>query len=101
MDALENLSLKTSHRCRGNGEDVFYIDQGHCRGWTQGFTREPGPAAGSLGAQADLVAMALQQGHALILCGPQRCLQLQAGKSNWLRTLKHRFFQPSLTGLLS
>jgi hypothetical protein len=44
---------------------------------------------------------ALQQGHALILCGPQRCLQLQAGKSNWLQTLKHRFFQPSLTGLLS
>ena len=44
---------------------------------------------------------ALQQGHALILCGPQRCLQLQAGKSNWLQTLKQRFFQPSLTGLLS
>jgi hypothetical protein len=44
---------------------------------------------------------ALQQGQALVLCGPQRCLQLQAGKSNWLQTLKHRFFQPSLTGVLS
>jgi hypothetical protein len=44
---------------------------------------------------------ALQQGQALILCGPQRCLQLQAEKSNWLQTLKHRFFQPSLTGVLS
>jgi len=44
---------------------------------------------------------ALAQGHTLVLCGPQRCLQLQAGKSNWLQTLKHRFFQPTLTGLLS
>ncbi len=49
----------------------------------------------------DTMLPALQQGHALILCGPQRCLQLQTGKSNWLRTLKHRFFQPSLTGVLS
>lgn len=44
---------------------------------------------------------ALAEGHTLVLCGPQRCLQLQAGKSNWLQTLKHRFFQPTLTGLLS
>ena len=48
-----------------NGEDVFYIDQGHCRRWAQGLTREPGPAASSLGAEVDLIAMGLQQGHAL------------------------------------
>ncbi len=44
---------------------------------------------------------ALAQGHTLVLCGLQRCLQLQAGHGNWLQGLKHRFFQPSLTGVLS
>jgi hypothetical protein len=44
---------------------------------------------------------ALQQGHTLVLCGPQRCLALRAGKGHWLHTLKQRWFPPSLTGLLS
>ena len=44
---------------------------------------------------------ALAQGHTLVLCGPQRCLHLQAGNSNWLQALKHRLFTPSLTGVLS
>ena len=65
MDALENFSSKTSHRCGGNAEDVFYIDQGHCRRWARGFTREPGPVTASLGAEVDLITMGLQQSHAL------------------------------------
>jgi len=44
---------------------------------------------------------ALAQGQALVLCGPQRCLQLRAGNDHWLQALKHRWFPPSLTGLLS
>lgn len=44
---------------------------------------------------------ALEQGHALVLCGPQRCLRLQAGNSNWLQNLTHKLFTPSLTRRLS
>ncbi len=44
---------------------------------------------------------ALEQGQAVVLCGTQRCLQLRAGNAHWLQALKHRWFPPSLTGLLS
>jgi hypothetical protein len=44
---------------------------------------------------------ALAQDQALVLCGTQRCLQLRAGNAHWWQALKHRWFPPSLTGLLS
>lgn len=49
----------------------------------------------------DTMLPALQQGHALVLCGPQHCLQWLAEKNNWWLALKHRCFTPSLTGRLA
>ena len=49
----------------------------------------------------EVIWPALQQNRSVLLCGPQRVVQLQAGKSNWMQALKHRFFTPSLSGMLS